>query len=104
MRNLGPILVILFSVLILGAMFIPYARGFDDDQSFWVLTSGADIALALACVLALGCALGAIAMKVGVLRTLAVLFGGLACGIIWAFSANVLSDTEGTKAGFWVLT
>ena len=104
MKNIGPILVILFSVLILGAMFIPYARGFDGNQNFWVLTSGADIALALVCVLALGCAIGALLIKVGFLRTLAAVFGGLACGVIWAFTANVLSDTEGTKGGFWILS
>jgi len=104
MRNLGPILVILFSVLILGSMFLPYAEGFDGDSNFWVLTSGSDVALAVVCVLALGCALGAVLVKAGVLRTLAAVFGGLACGVIWAFTSNVLSDTDGTKPGFWVLS
>ena len=80
MRIVGPILVIIFSILILGSEFLPYAEGFGGDESFWKLTSGADIALAVACILALGCALGALFITVGPLRALAALFGGLGSG------------------------
>ena len=106
MRRLGLATIIAGALATIAAMFLPvydYAEHGGLSLSWWETFSGLDIAVAAASGIAAILALIALITRHRVVTALSAIAGAVAFGFADAFVAEVLHDTEGVRAGFWIV-
>jgi hypothetical protein len=105
-RSIGLAVITGGSLATIGAMFLPvydYAEGGGLSLSWWEVFSGLDVAVAVAAGIAAILALIALVTRNRVVTQLSIIAGAMVFGLAFAFVAEVLDDTEGVRAGFWIV-
>jgi hypothetical protein len=102
MRNLGPALVLFGALGVAAAMFLPVHGFGGEDWTWWEYLNGLDVALFVACVLAVGFGLAALTTERARPRQASALGGGVVFGLAFALVPGAIDDTLFSRAGLWI--
>ena len=103
MQRLGFVFIIAGAVATIAAMFLPYAGFAGVTLNWWESSGGGDIALLISCVGAASLGLMALATGRRRFQSLAGVGAAVVFGLASLAVFEVVSDTEGTRAGLWIV-